>query len=937
MKTQNTPPNHPANEELAAFALGKAIPNAETIAEHVANCARCETLIAKTPRDTFLGILNKAKPGSSLTGSQIAKSTVVPSEELPLELRQQTKYTFLKKLGGGGMGVVWLAEHNLMKRKVAVKLIPPEMIGNPTVRDRFLQEVVSAAALEHPNVVRAYAAEEFGPYMLFEMEFVDGKDLSEVVKLKGPLPVAHALKYIRQAAQALQHGMGKSLVHRDIKPGNLMLTRNGTIKVADFGLAKFSRETDKSRGRSLTGTNAIMGTPDYMAPEQARDAKTADIRADIYSLGCTFYFLLTGKPPFDGVSLADLIFKHWEDPRPDVSVLRNDVPEELARFVQKMMDKDPANRPQTPKEVIDGLNRFSADLQSAPVITNGMKSKSETLVGSDSGRNKTVVSDTLPSQPKKELEVSENRKLKTRRPTIVSAVIIFATLGLLTTAGLFWFKTGDGTISLVNFPENAEVTIDGEKINFVPKKDQPIELRVTARKQHKIEIRSGELTILSEKFAIEPGGKKLFSSRLETKSQDGFVSLFNGKDLTGWVVDSGDVNAWKVQEGTLTVHGLASESGWYALQDQSYLLSDRDYKDFILRCQFQQLSKEILSGIAFRAVPGERASNTDPSRITGNNQPLHLTAFLENSTTTNFPTGSLWWSVAYMGSSPILLPDNRCNLKNLGEWNELEIELKGQSFRMSVNGQELQNVMLNKIAQPSLLNPGLRRYSGRIGLLKRTGDIRYRNIEIKELPQDLQFNLPEKNEPRVPSVDPKLRQSFKNAPGDWTIVNGELLQQSPDFGDSTLIFGDKNWKNYDFSCEVMKISGRGEAGLVYRANNDGRSEFILGRYIGLVESAVSLVGSDRKRMRERRTNPMADNQWYKLEIRVRGNRFQGFIDNEAAFDFQTDRNPEGGIGVRTWRTAAKFRNFRVTTPEGKLLFDGLPELPATPVDWILDS
>lgn len=109
--------------------------------------------------------------------------------------------------------------------------------------------------------------------MLFEMEFVDGKDLSEVVKLKGPLPVAHALKYIRQAAQALQHGMGKSLVHRDIKPGNLMLTRNGTIKVADFGLAKFSRETDKSRGRSLTGTNAIMGTPDYMAPEQARMRK----------------------------------------------------------------------------------------------------------------------------------------------------------------------------------------------------------------------------------------------------------------------------------------------------------------------------------------------------------------------------------------------------------------------------------------------------------------------------------------------------------------------------------------------------------------------------------------------------------------------------------------------------------------------------------------
>src|SRR5580700_130679 len=211
MKTLNQTPQHPANEELAAFALGKEMSNAETIAEHVAHCSRCETLIAETPRDTFLGILNKAKPGASLTGSYSPKANPPTADELPEELRQQTKYTFLKKLGGGGMGVVYLAEHNLMKRKVAVKLIPPEMIGNPAVRERFLQEVVSAAALEYPNVVRAYSAEEVGRHMLFEMEFVDGKDLSEVVKIKGPLPVANAANYIKQAAQGLQLGMLKSL------------------------------------------------------------------------------------------------------------------------------------------------------------------------------------------------------------------------------------------------------------------------------------------------------------------------------------------------------------------------------------------------------------------------------------------------------------------------------------------------------------------------------------------------------------------------------------------------------------------------------------------------------------------------------------------------------------------------------------------------------
>ncbi|QVL32689.1 serine/threonine protein kinase [Telmatocola sphagniphila] len=226
---------HPTSEQLAAFALGKAVSQADTIAEHVANCSRCEAFLSKTPRDTFLEIFKKANTNLSNIQSNSLYDALT---ELPQSLRHQSRYTFFRKLGGGGMGVVFLAEHNLMKRKVAVKLIPPELIGNAAIRNRFLQEVVSAAALEHPNVVRAYSAEDFGEHMLFEMEFVDGKDLSALVKSKGPLPVPNAVNYIRQAALGLQHAITKSLVHRDIKPGNLMLTRTGTVKVADFGLAK---------------------------------------------------------------------------------------------------------------------------------------------------------------------------------------------------------------------------------------------------------------------------------------------------------------------------------------------------------------------------------------------------------------------------------------------------------------------------------------------------------------------------------------------------------------------------------------------------------------------------------------------------------------------------------------------------------------------------
>ncbi len=451
MKTLNQTPEHPTNEELAAFALGKEVPNAETIAEHVANCARCETLIAKTPRDTFLGILNKARPGASLTGPYAPKTDPSTADELPPELRQQTKYTFLKKLGGGGMGVVYLAEHNLMKRKVAVKLIPPEMIGNPAVRERFLQEVVSAAALEHPNVVRAYSAEEFGEHMLFEMEFVDGSDLGAVVKNKGPLPLNFAVNYIRQAAQGLQHGMLKSLVHRDIKPGNLMLTRAGSVKVADFGLAKFSRESDKGPDRSLTGANVIMGTPDFMSPEQARNAKRADIRADIYSLGCTFYYLLTGQPPFAGKSITDLIFKHWEDARPDVGAVRDDVPAELAQFIQRMMAKEPNDRPQTPKEVVDWLAKF----------TKGEPTKKESVVAVRKEANDEMKFQAFAPEPSTEGTATQQRRQQRKKkwPLIAGAIACLALLACWLIFAVLRVETPNGTLIVELADKDAEARI----------------------------------------------------------------------------------------------------------------------------------------------------------------------------------------------------------------------------------------------------------------------------------------------------------------------------------------------------------------------------------------------------------------------------------------------------------------------------------------------
>jgi serine/threonine protein kinase len=189
-----------------------------------------------------------------------------------------------------------------MERPVAIKVISKSVLDHPEALARFQGEVKAAARLQHPNTVAAYDTEQVGDLHMLVMEYVEGIDLAKVLEKKGPLPVAHACHYIRQAALGLQHAFEQGMVHRDIKPQNLMRTPRGQVKILDFGLARMARE--RKCGRGLTQVGAFMGTPEFVAPEQANDAHTADTRADIYSLGCTLYCLLAGRPPFAEEILA---------------------------------------------------------------------------------------------------------------------------------------------------------------------------------------------------------------------------------------------------------------------------------------------------------------------------------------------------------------------------------------------------------------------------------------------------------------------------------------------------------------------------------------------------------------------------------------------------------------------------------------------------------
>jgi RND family efflux transporter MFP subunit len=296
------------------------------------------------------------------------------STEIPADLATHPRYRLTELLGAGGMGAVFKAEHLLMKRTVAVKVIDRALFTDPAMAGRFGREMEAAGKLTHPNIVHAYDAEGVGDTHFLAMEYVEGVSLAKLLTQRGPLPVAEACSYIRQAAFGLQHAHERGMVHRDIKPQNLMVTSDGQVKILDFGLARFVLEaapagallastTDDAavialqdtRLEPLTQAGTVMGTPAYIAPEQARDPHTADIRADIYSLGCTLYDLLTGRPPFPEGTAGRQVISHLREAPRSLTELRPEVPRELAQVVEKMLAKDPARRYQAPAAVAAAL------------------------------------------------------------------------------------------------------------------------------------------------------------------------------------------------------------------------------------------------------------------------------------------------------------------------------------------------------------------------------------------------------------------------------------------------------------------------------------------------------------------------------------------------------------------------------------------------------
>lgn len=267
-------------------------------------------------------------------------------------------------IGAGGMGTVYRAKHRRMNRRVAIKVIDNATKRSDNIMKRFQREVQAAAKLSHPNIVTAYDADEKNGQYYLVMEFVDGKDLATLVDEDGPFNTAKSVSCIIQTAKGLQYAHSQGIVHRDIKPSNLLLDAGGTVKILDMGLARLDEGavSDSMSGEfSLTGEHQIIGTVDYMSPEQADDSKRVDMRSDIYSLGCTFYYLLTGKSPFYRSTLIKTLVAHRTEPIPSAGRANPSIPSEIDSILKSMMAKEPRDRMSNMGEVIRRLTKFDDD------------------------------------------------------------------------------------------------------------------------------------------------------------------------------------------------------------------------------------------------------------------------------------------------------------------------------------------------------------------------------------------------------------------------------------------------------------------------------------------------------------------------------------------------------------------------------------------------
>lgn len=512
------------------------------------------------------------------------------SKNAPQPLAAIRDYELLERLGQGGMGTVYRARHTQLDKPVAIKLLPRAHLRNPEMVARFKREMKSVGKLQHPNIIQAFDGGEEKGIQFLALEYAVGLDARAVLDRIGPLPVADACEIIRQAAVGLQHAHHQGLVHRDLKPANLLVawsqaaedggraddghddrrasasgfSQRAVVKVLDLGLALLHAEPH-TQTAGLTGTGQVMGTLDYIAPEQTSDSHVVDIRADIYSLGCTLYALLAGRPPFSGAgyntAYQKIVAHNQESPRP-LHESRDLVSPEVVTVLEKMMAKNPDDRFATPADVAAALephcadNSLSVTLATAETrqaehqakteaATQGMASSAleRTATAAEDGMDaaaedellqllrSTAAEETVISGGAGQLAPTEFHVKVEAAPTTrqvqrtrsrdelrrrFQLLTVAATLviGLLVAGVIFRVVTNRGTIELTLLHPDAQVTVNGEVIRLRPgKQEHHFTIRI-APGRHKLQVEKDGYLTFSQDLEIARGEKKLVRVRL---------------------------------------------------------------------------------------------------------------------------------------------------------------------------------------------------------------------------------------------------------------------------------------------------------------------------------------------------------------------------------------------------------------------------------------
>lgn len=455
----------PKTDRLREYALGQ-LPeeNSDELADHLRDCPSCQSEL-DTIADCEDSLIQSIRTVDSLAslcdepGCQAAMlaalSAISDRQSTPDDMDVPNaigEYEIVRPLGSGGMGNVYLARHTKLGREVAMKVLAHHRVGDPRMTERFEAEMRAIGQLSHPGIVTAHDAREIDGTAVLVTEYIDGLDLSQVVSRVGELTTADACEIIRHVAVALQYTSDQGFVHRDIKPSNIMLSRRGEVKLLDLGLARLQ---EPHEGRpDLTATGQAMGTADYIAPEQVNDSRGVDVRADIYSLGCTLFKLLTGRAPFadDKHETAfEKMTAHVRSAPPGIEEFCPQVAPALAKLVESMLAKHSSDRPKTPRNVADRLSQFTGDADLDSLIQRAL---------------------TTTSPPSRTATRSLPTELALRRKVPIYVAVAAGFFGLLLgLAGgmLIRIKSPDGTEVVMQVPPGSEVMIETDSPDDAPK------------------------------------------------------------------------------------------------------------------------------------------------------------------------------------------------------------------------------------------------------------------------------------------------------------------------------------------------------------------------------------------------------------------------------------------------------------------------------------